>query len=671
VKAKMEGALPIEGIDDRSTGLLVLSCEDEARVEPAPPEEVPAGANRADYRRIVLRGAARVVREGKEDAPQRERDLLEADTISMLLVTRPRVSDDPFEVEKRSETVPMSFLADGKVRLGETRLSGTTERLYGQGLDGREPRVVAEGAGTDLVLAGFGGSVPFAGTRGADGGGPGAPGESDGGNGVLPAERTEWELSGFSAEGDVDFASARGPTGAGLAAALRGSTVTYDEGNLAILGEPAHVTVLGTGGGEDHALTAGRIDFSRSTGTLRAVGDVLASVHLDRLTTAGGFTLGSGIRSIHLKTDRRIVLQLREMGIGIVPQVDPAVELDVTGPLDLRAHTLDGAAYTLRCGTLRGSVRQRTSFGELGGGADAFSSRPNVATGRGGSSGRAAAARPARTDLPDAFSSRWALRTDDLTIGFWMDGTPNTVNASGRVRLDGDQASVRADRLEWLDRTKAASAWMTDGGEVEVLYGPSGARSRARAPRLEVTLAETGLSRVHAQGPLSAVYYRGDPKRPGFLQRLTISSDEPLDARNDLVEARGWVVLRMEERDAPTAPWGKPMTLWTEHVRVEGSSLLNLEAASLDRIVAEGPKTSLESDAGASRLRAWGDRFDVDWPAQLVTATGSPERPVLFQGGKPGEQDFGGEQTKLVFDLKTMTPTTWRSPRFVVPREAR
>jgi hypothetical protein len=142
--------------------------------------------------------------------------------------------------------------------------------------------------------------------------------------------------------------------------------------------------------------------------------------------------------------------------------------------------------------------------------------------------------------------------------------------------------------------------------------------------------------------------------------RLTTQGSGPAAAGPSRVE------IRREDRRLPDGPWEPAFRLWADHVVVHGRDLLARRGLVVERVVASGPRATLETGVGEDVTRVWGARFELDVVTSIATLEGGPDRPLRIQRGPQASPQAVSEQTRVVIDLTTGWLRSWEHPRVIL-----
>jgi len=243
------------------------------------------------------------------------------------------------------------------------------------------------------------------------------------------------------------------------------------------------------------------------------------------------------------------------------------------------------------------------------------------------------------------------------------------IEASGGILFTSSEGEIAGGEFEYEARTRQASV----RGKARATFGPEGGRSEVRADALLLTLGEDGPSRLEAKGPTLAALIRHDEKDPAVQERYLVwcqgvTMTPTLFVTTDVPEGSGLPhQVQQERRRLPDGPWERPFTLAAYRIEVLGADLLSRRTAKVERLVASGPDTTLESGEGKDLTTVWGDRFEMDVTTSLATLEAGPSGDLMIQRGPQGGARATLEQTRLVIDMVTGGIRDWASPRVIVP----
>ena len=85
---------------------------------------------------------------------------------------------------------------------------------------------------------------------------------------------------------------------------------------------------------------------------------------------------------------------------------------------------------------------------------------------------------------------------------------------------------------------------------------------------------------------------------------------------------------------------------------------------NVQRVIAEGDSTTIQTGTGRNLLRIRGQRVVLDVEAEKAVITGAPGKPVRSTKGE-GESEVDGVWTEATIDLVTGLPT-FRGPKIIL-----
>ena len=706
----MRGEIPLLG----PNGRMRASCRDRAWIGPHRPGSPTGGHDPALLQQIGLRGEARIER--TEHGVEITEDRIEGDAIDLVVL--PKNTERGVGSPESSGMIAIHFAALGDVRLGGTRIRGTTHRLIGDRLDTDRPHILAEGKGTRFSFPNLGhgqrllGPDPQAAPAPASGAAPGAPVEPE-------AEEGKWFLQRLLATGMVDIATSLGGPALGIPAQVSGDELSYSRVSqqtqvIGRGGRQARIAWTAPGGEVSHLETR-ILTLDQALGRLTAVGGVTGEFYVAR--DGGGvspFNSRSAVPpqpgvagpTLSIHTDGRIDIELVRNAATGRPKIGGEQIIRIAGPLTADLRAADRTVDRLRAESLELALVYGVPEEESAG-------APMAPTARAGG-GHASTSR-----TPTAPAQRKPLERIDLTAGEirldiaegearYIEATQNVEMSSKEGRVTGQRLTyqglrrhveVLADAGDW--RKRPAVAWLGTGEE----------RMEIRARRLALTLDrdDNRPARLEAEAPSNApaviqLYRRSDSPSPLSGPRNPSATDKTPRKRSGaglewftltywgtarmddsavtiggaqrgarrLVPQRGnqnvRVVRRMRARGQQA--WGAPTALWTPSLRVVGRNMLAADGAVRDvqRIIAEGPETTMRSGQGADLVKVWGHRFEFDVRKSEATLSGRRGRSVRFQRGDPVQVD--SEQELIIIDMNTNLPSyvagsriLWKPPR--------
>jgi hypothetical protein len=664
----MRGEVPLLG----PGGRLRASCRRRASIGPVPAALATDGLPTAGLQHIALRGQARVERRDMKGGGHGE-DVLEGDEIDLVLMPAPE--SDTRGSGGSGDMIATYFAALGDVRLGGTRIVGSTTRLVGEDLHTEHPHVFAQGPDSRFSFPNLGAEQRLLGPdaseessrapSGAAGTGPREAGGTD-------DARGRWQLHRLRALGMVSLETTMGGPAVGIPAHVEGHEVTYDrissraqvrerEGARARIAWGDHPDRM-------NVIETPTLTLERAKGVVTAEGGVHGDLHVARKTdgdgtlTTGGSTHGSrGTRApatLEIRTDARIDIDLVSLRARLRPQVGAEQRIRIGGPVVAELRTSRHMADRMKAQSLEVALvygvepeppRSATAPSARAGSPR---SEPTPATRPAREEGTfeqfEVDARTMRAQLVDG-----SVRRVELVGDVDMRGKDRAGRLTGeRVTYDATthEAHVFASTPDW--RRRPAVVWMGDSAQ----------RTEVEAVELSVRWANGVATRIEARSPsadpATIQLYRRDPADPQQLEWYKLTYWGLVKMRSERLEAGRVVVVRRLREDGQD--WGAPTALWAPSLSVIGVNMLSADERERDmrRIVAEGPDTSLRSGSGADLLHVWGHRFDFDVRTKKATLTGLPEQDVVFHHGKVRQW-----ASQVVLDMKTNIPTFLRGVR--------
>ncbi len=650
----LEGDDLLGGLAGASASRIRVSCEDRAWIGPAAPEAAAEPSRARPRRRLMLRGRARIEHHALGTAPAE--DLIEAQEVDFL------VEEAPGTDGAAPRTVPVRIAAVGDVRLGGTRLRGRTHRIVVEGLDGPAPTALIEGPETEIYFLALGGRERLL-------GGP-APTADDGREpGTPPPAR--WHLERVLAQGAVRVDTSLGGPTLGAPVRVTCSEATYERptGHARLTGAPgAPVRVVSlTPDGRDNAVQAETMTLDRPHGILTARGAVQAEMYL-ALSAGGGWdaepllprTTPGEASELGVRTSARIEVLMAQVPRGGGPAPGREQRLRIRGPLRAELRGPQGTSDVLEAQALE--VAMALGPPDAGptsaSGASAPFARATTgrATARGGSA--APAAGPAR---------RVELRATEVRLDLEA-GEVAALHARGGASLRMDPDLVEGDVLvyEALARRVRVEASAGDWRRrpASVRLGPAPTNSEAIAQRMELTFGEGGPSSVRLAvppgdtGQLDVRLASADAD--GSLEWYSFTFWGEIVGRPERIET-GRVRIARRLRGAAQGEWSAPLALWSDASWVEGQNLLSPEGRRIDRAVAEGERTTVQTGEAGDRIWAWGRRFAYEAATGRARLTAAPGAEVTIQ--REGREK---NQTLVIeIDMRSGVPVFMDGPRIL------
>jgi hypothetical protein len=655
----LRGEIPLEGVFSEGPSVLRATCRTQAWFGPSDPSQVPPGAPAALYRRLVLRDGARVERRDAGADPVV--DTLEGEEMTLLFRSDHPSPEEPLD-PMATGLVAVAFAAVGDVRLGGTRMTGTTPRLIGEALDTEIPSLVAEGEGTSFAFFGFSPGQRMVGRAPPE---AGAPGEGAPGDG----EAHRWVLERLGAGGGVVVETSLGGPSIGLPASLEGDLLGYDRVSdvARVQGTPQTPARVAYGGpsAPRHALSARALSLERAHGLVIARGSVHGEFRLaGRLERAANdrdlfgvpTAAGGAAATLGVATHGRIEIRPRRATPGDAGGLG-AQEIHIEGGVVAELRTQDFLVDTLRASFLDVSLRQ-VSVHRL--------ASPTAASGRAPMPAPSAAA-PDRARSDDALSL-WTLSADVARASLGEAGLDHVEATGEPAVLDGEDGRIEGARLAYDARERRVTVEGTRRDPARGTFGTPDEINEVRAEEIVVTLDDGGARAVRARAPANATLIQR--KADGAVERFHVACDGDIHVTPDTMQTRGAVEIRHRVRSSTAEPWQPPAILWTDQLDVYGSDLLTRSAADLRRIVASGPQTTFQSGEGADQLTIWGERFDLDVPTSIATLTGTPGRDVVVRTGPRDQPEETLEQTRVVVDLAKGFVHEWDHGRIIWRRRS-
>ena len=682
----MRGEIPLIG----PNGQLRASCRDRASIGPLPAGKPTAGLDAALLELMTLAGDARIVRNDVEPDGRTSEDIIEGDQIEMVVLPKEK---GPGSSEGSSSMTAIHFAALGNVRLGGTRIRGTTHRLVGDKLHSERPHVFAEGAGTRFSFPDIGREQRLLGPArptgdAADAADAPGPGPADG-----EAEpKGRWVLHRLLATGMVDIDTSLGGPAVGIPAQVTGDEVSYSRVSqrAQVRGHDGQTARIEWNSAQDKTnhIETRTLTLDQAQGRVTADGGLVAQFWVAR---GGGsaFELPraaprtddepAGPATLSVRTDARIDLDLYRAKDGSSAKPGAEQLIRIKGPLTAELRNEARAVDRMRARDLELSLVYATEDAAASQGSTAPTARASGSRGTRRTRPATAPRDLERIEL-EAGSARLDLAGDEAryieaTENVEMRGREGHVTG-WRLTYDGSRrvAEVRAHPQDW--RKRPAVAWLGTGDE----------RTEVTALRLAMTLAGVGNrpARVEAESPRQVpadiqLYRRSTNRADPKTQRLekfalhyigtAVMTDQRIQIGPESPHASGagsaQVVVTRRIRTVGEKTWEPASVLWSPSLRVLGARMLASDGAVRDiqRIVAEGPKTTFQSGRGEDFIRIWGRRFDFDVPTQIATLTGRGGEDVRFRRGEPMTVDSLWKQIKI--DMSTNMPTYMSGSRIL------
>ena len=664
--ALLEGATTLRYHGDLSLpgggarrGFVTATCRERlSYAPPAPGSDAPQGCDAV----VDLVGAVRI--EGSETADG-ERQRIEADRIRLFLrratdaPDEKRGSPTPAARNRPEDRVAIAFVASG----GDVRLSGPTvvgraREMKAFDLDRDDAwRLVVTGPDAWVEVT-EDATAPRARAKKPDAK-DGASASDDGkGKKASRRERGAWAPDRLDAVGQVR--GSLSPRPGDLPVSFTGDSLTYaaaDGGELRGSKErPAVLTYPGERG-RDQSIEAPVVGFRLGTSTAslwardgaRAV--VWTGADLDRRGRPGkgrrsvALRAGSGLEASAGRTgagERTVVVRARD-GASLENRVDGA-------PADRVSATTISVVLVERAAPK--TAEPTAAAAPTAGPASPAAGKPKADP---------TARRPAPVD-----ATRWtldcatlevevatgpgdrgadALRRLDATGGVRATGAGDD---GGTRRFDGERLSVRSDGGLLRGRLEARP-----GGRALVSADQPDLPQRIASPTVEFDVSGTSLVGARFAAPVSALVHARDAKAKR-TERLVLRSEAgplTLDAVGRVViegsAATPVLVTRTVREDGKTE-FGGSVALATPRIELTTTGGFGASRTEVERFVAEGPGTRIETGAGAggTSTRAAGDRLVYEGRTGKLELTGRDG--VLVD--RPG---FSGRGRRFSYDTRT------------------
>lgn len=651
----LAGDLPLPGMPGEGA-YVRASARDRAVLSTLPEVARDAHGAAVPGRRLALSGDARLMRRGL--AAQPYEDVLLGDVITLRLKAAAPVAGRPAREQ------PVSFAAEGHVRLAGTRLEGETERIRAERLDTLEPVLDVEGAGTRLLLKGLAQGQRLLGREPDPAPSP-APSAGPASTGPAASAQSEWVLDRVEAVGGLAATTRLGGPSVGLPAWVEAESAAYDrlDGRALLRGAPglpAWVRVE-AGPGRAHLLRAPTLSFDVARTLVRAEGGASGEVWLSE-EGPEGLPAGMGgdgrsparLTALALQTDARIEVRFHLAQVGGEPALAEPQSVRVHGPFTAEMQAGEpGIVDRVRADRLDMQFARRLREP---------ASQQTASVARPASAARAAE-QPSATDAhpraPRSAGQRWAITSRDLSVDLEA-GRVGAFEAQGGVAIDGEELHCQGETLRF---ERAVGALLLDGGTrgATARFGAVSSESQVRARALRLLLSDAGPRWLLATGPTQALFVQRTAGPSGAAEQFEVDSRGDVRITPSELSAAAATWVRRRERAQGSAAWGPASEIWADRVTVSGRNLLSGGLSSpvgptadgagrvIERIVAEGPSTTFQSGEGSSRIQMWCDRILVDAGPGTATLTGRPGTDVRVQ--RQGQLDL--ELLSATFDFRT------------------
>jgi hypothetical protein len=622
-----DGQLAMPG-EAPAPGRVRARCEETLTYGP------PSEGDPASESALVLVGNARVEQwaAGDGPAPEAERQVLEGRVVRAFLARRAGAKPASADALPAGDLSAVAFDAEGDVRLAGPRVSGTADRLLGRDLDRPEYSLVAEGSSPRLVVAE---APPRAKARGA-GGGPGPAREA--------GPRKRWQPDRVEATGGVTGRLEPGGLAGGASSplSLAGDSLRWsrEAGGtlLAADGGVARVDTL-RGDGREDGVTAPEIRFRFDAGTrsLATLGPTHADVWVGGASRRAAKSAPAAPPRWALESRTRI----RAVGVA---GTDPGVTLTLADGASIERLEGDHAADRLEARDVVATLFERVEAPAAPASAEAGTSSPAAPP----AAPAAGAQEPVRWTLD--CRERLDLAFADATGG--RAGGLSSLSAAGAVDVREAGTRLEGERLEYDGQSGEGALAPLEGKRTRVTIGAGDALQRVLAGLVAFRVEASAIRSARFAAPVAGLFHgRADDK--GGLERYVLQSeagDLVVEPSKAVVEAAEGAEVRVQRsaRAAAGGEFGEPMHLTTPRLVLEATDLLARAGSTVDRIVAEGPKTRLEVGAGASARRAMGDRATWDRTASRMTITAAPGKRVYVAGER-----LRGDFSEVSYDPAT------------------
>lgn len=656
-----EGDIPLDG-RERKGGLIRIMCHDRLWIGPlgdrAAPPNIPADA----LRRVLLEGGARIERHGLGAAV--EEDVLEGDEVELVFFTEPvtgeRKADALAGRSEMGRVTALEFTARGHVRLGGTRINGSTDLLVAKDLAGTRPKLSAIGKGTKLRFPEMRTNQRLVGRdKPATESTPGAATPKD-------EPRGAWQLRRLAAQGQVDIATSLGGPSLGVRTHMTGTRISYDDlSNLARLdgtaGNPARITADSMGS-EPNTIRAQSLSMDRGRGRIVASGAVRGALWAAR----GGFDTGSmrgAIRRadpapanvLEIVTDQRIDVDLVRTDPRGGVQLDSEQIVSIHGPLVAELRSEHMLIDRLRAERLDLALVLASKPRDGGGGFQLPGAKA-VGSSRAGSG--------AAPQLAPDKLMRVEIDAAEVTVELSA-GVTRRIVAAGGVRLGSDMGEATGSRIVYDGRARTVDVAGDTTRRAEVwIASEGGQRNEVTAQRFLLQLGEKSIERIQAEPRANervvARLFSRDKTQTNELESYDIWAAGGVDIQRDALRATQVVVDRRVSKDGGRT-WSAPARLWSPLLRVVGSNLLDGSSDSgrprdVSQVIAEGPGTIIATGQGSDLVQIWGQQIVLDVKAETARVTGSPTEPVRLQKGQDGSE-LDGMYPEATINLKTGLPS--------------
>lgn len=674
-----EGDVPLDG-RRKQDGLIRASSRDRIWIGPVADRAPPEGIDADSLRRVLLIGDARLERHDRGSGTPEE-DILEGDEVELVFFADPLTNEQGARraalASGLDRVTALEFTAKGHVRLGGTRVNGSTDLLVASDLASPKVKISAVGRGTRLSFPEIRTNQRLVGrdeapaARAPAGGLPGASADS---------ARGSWHVRRLTAEGNVDVTTSLGGPALGLETHMTGIRLTYEElSNLARLeggaGNPARIEAdsLGT---QPNTIEAQTLSLDRRRGLVTAKGGVRGALWTERKglnaeSVRGAFRRGTPAPPsvLEIVTDDRIDIGIVRSGPQGGVQLDTEQTVEIHGPLTAELRSDRMLIDRLRADRLDIALVLASSAPDSDG--------PRTPTLPGLRKAPEQRVERAPSSIRADQLMRMEVDAGEITADV-SEGTAKRIEAFGGVKLSSEMGEVTGKRIIYDGRARTVDVVGEGARGAEAWFATEqGMRNMVAAQRFVLTLNENGTDRIQAQpAPGGRVVARlfqtaaADAQGRTQLEGYAIWSKGPIDMRPSAVTAAGVVVDRRISKDGG-ATWSPPAQLWSPTLRVVGRDLLragneNLSRgqSNVQRVIAEGENTTIQTGTGANLLRVKGHRVELDVEAEKAVITGAPGKPVRSTKGE-GQSEVDGVWTEATIDLKTGLPS-FRGPKIIL-----
>ncbi len=652
--------VPPGGVDDRSNGMVHVSCRRRAWIGPYREGPVPEGLKRDELQRISLVGDARIERHGS--VRRSFQDVISGDEIEFIFMS----ASDPFtsrptranrtDGEEPGGLIAVAFTALGNVNVSGTRVNGTTERLVARALHTERPWVIASGQATRFRFTDIRNDQRLLGGQPAV--------QADGATAPAASTKGEWKLRYLRARQDVIVQTSLGGPSFGIPARVTGEALDYDDqtGLAQVTGTPVAPAFLSAeaANGKPNTIHAHTLSLRRGTGQVTANGNVRSVIFVTSKRGQGPSGMRAAMRSappkeaaaLEIETDHEIDIRMVRTPTAMRAQEDAEQIITINGPLTAELRANDLTVDRMRARSMKLSMVLASP--------EAAQAAPTTA--RAGFGHTVRGNEPTRT-IPAAEMTEVEIDAAEITANVLTDGK-RVFEAFGGVELRTEMGRVLGQRMVFDESAREVRVTGSDQHKAEAWYGTSEARNHVVSEQFVLLLGDHGGERLVARGkaddPVVARLYRKNPETPGRTEHYFVTCWAKITILPERLDAEDVRVIRtITGQGADTQA---RLRLYAKRLRVTGRHFLSAEETDVRRVVASGKDTYFGSGSGIKDdTRVWGSRFDLDVPRQEATITGTPDEDVVFQH----KDEVHSEQSTVTIDLATGLPKNWRAGRVI------